>query len=597
MDVHQILGPGKYEIIYEDDPRALSVLRHSASHVLAAAVKRLWPETKLGIGPATEEGFYYDFEFGFQFEEILLEKIEKEMQKIVNENQPFEREIWTKEQAEEFFKNKGETYKLELLAEIPDEYVSIYRNGDFTDLCKGPHVESTGILKNFKLLSVAGAYWKGDEHNPMLTRIYGTAFFSAEDLEDFLHKREEAKRRDHRRLGKELELFSINPIAGPGLVLWHPKGATVRMILEDFLRQEHIKRGYLPVYSPHIMRRQLWEISGHWENYRDYMFFIENVEGDSYAVKPMNCPAHILVYKSKTRSYRDLPIKYFELGTVYRFEKSGVLHGLLRVRGFTQDDAHIFCTPDQLEDQILNVIEFVEYIMKIFGFDYQVYVGTMPEQHLGSEEVWQRATSALVNALRRKNMNFEIEEGEGAFYGPKIDVVLKDAIGREWQGATIQVDFNLPERFEMEYIGPDGRPHRPVMIHRAILGSLERFFGTLIEHYAGAFPTWLAPVQVKILTISQKFNEYAQKVLKNLQENGLRVEGDFSDERMNAKIRRAQIEKVPYIVIIGAKEQENKKITVRRRDGKNISLIELSEFLKKINSEINEKSLQLKVDV
>ncbi len=581
------------KLLTPEDREALEILRHSASHVLAAAVLRLYSDAKPGIGPAIETGFYYDFKFPEPISAEDLEKIENEMGKIVEENQPFERKEVSKEEALELFKNNP--FKKELIEGI-DGKITIYQNGEFVDLCRGPHVPSTSWVKNFKLLSLAGAYWRGDERNPMLTRIYGTAFFSKEDLEAYLNSIEEAKKRDHRKLGRELDLYSINENSGPGLVLWHPNGAMVRWLLEEFLRKEHYKRGYLPVYTPHIMRLKLWEISGHLENYRENMFFVEPIEGDPYAVKPMNCPAHILIYKSRPRSYRELPIRFFELGTVYRYERSGVLHGLLRVRGFTQDDAHIFTTPEMLTEEIEKVMDFVEYIMKTFGFTYSVYVGTMPEKHLGSEEIWEKATNSLTEALKRRNIDFEVEEKGGAFYGPKIDITLNDSLGREWQSATIQVDFNLPERFDVTYIDRDNSEKRTVMIHRAIFGSIERFFGVLIEHFAGAFPTWLAPVQVKILPVSDKFMDYARKVEEVLREHEIRVFLDQSGDRLGAKIFKAQKEKIPYMLIIGGKEMEAGSISIRTRTGKEIKGVPLGTFIENIKREIENKSLSLIFD-
>ncbi len=569
------------------------ILRHSASHIMAQAVIHLFgKDVKYAIGPAIENGFYYDFDLEHSFTPEDLKKIETEMKKIVKEDYPFERKVVSKEEAVKLFEKLNQTYKLEIISEIPDDTVSIYTQGDFTDLCRGPHIPSTGYLKNFKLLSVAGAYWRGDEKNKMLQRIYGTAFATKEKLKNYLHFLEEAKKRDHRKLGKELDLFSINENVGPGLILWHPKGAMIRKVIEDFWKDEHIKRGYQFLYTPHIARVDLWKISGHWDFYRENMFSPMEVDKGLYMVKPMNCPFHIMVYKSKMRSYRDLPIRYAELGTVYRYEKSGVLHGLLRVRGFTQDDAHLFVTEEQLEDEIIGVLDFTKYMIETFGFDkYNIYLSTRPEKYVGSLENWELATNALKIAVEKLGLPYKIDPGEGVFYGPKIDVKLVDALGREWQGPTVQVDFNLPERFDVTYIGKDGKEHRPIMLHRVVLGSMERFFGTLIEQYAGAFPLWLAPVQVKIVPISDAHKEYAKKVYNLLFENGIRVELDDRNEKMNAKIRNAEKEKVPYILIIGDREVSENTVSVRKRRKGNLGAQGINEFLERVLKEIKEKTI------
>jgi threonyl-tRNA synthetase len=568
------------------------ILRHSASHIMAQAVLHLFPNAKYTIGPAIENGFYYDFDLEHTFTPDDLAKIEEEMRKIVKANFPFHRKVISKKEAEKFFSEKGQTYKLEILSEIPDDTVSIYTQGDFTDLCRGPHIPSTGYLKNFKLLSVAGAYWRGDEKNKMLQRVYGTAFATKDRLKKYLNFLEEAKKRDHRKLGKELDLFSINENVGPGLILWHPKGATIRMVIEDFWKKEHRKRGYQFLYTPHIARVDLWKISGHWDFYRENMFSPMEVDKGQYMVKPMNCPFHIMVYKSQMRSYRDLPIRYAELGTVYRYEKSGVLHGLLRVRGFTQDDAHLFVTPEQLEDEIIGVLDFTKFMIETFGFEkYNIYLSTRPEKYVGSLENWELATNALKIAVEKLHLPYKIDPGEGVFYGPKIDVKLVDALGREWQGPTVQVDFNLPERFDVTYIGKDGNPHRPIMLHRVVLGSMERFFGTLIEQYAGGFPTWLAPVQVKIVPIAEAHVEYAKKVYQELFNNDIRVELDLRNEKMNAKVRDAEKEKVPYILVIGGKEVENGTVSVRKRKKGNLGPVSLSAFLDRIKKEIKDKTI------
>ncbi len=588
LDLNEpINDSGSLEFITEDSEEALEILRHSAAHVMAEAVKELFPKAKVTIGPSIENGFYYDFEYDPGFTPEDLKKIEKKIDYLIKKNNPFIKKIVSKEEAVNFFKQQGESYKVEIIKELPDtEEVKLYSQGNFTDLCRGPHIPSTGKIKAFKLLNVAGAYWRGDENNKMLQRIYGTAFFSKEDLKKYLDFLEEAKKRDHRRLGKELDLFSINEEAGAGFIIWHPKGTMLRMLLEDFEKKEHIKRGYEPVIGPQILKLDLWKKSGHYENYRENMYFTE-IDGQEYGIKPMNCLSHMLIYKSKIRSYRDLPIRYFELGTVYRHEKSGVLHGLLRVRGFTQDDAHILCTPEQLNDEIINIINFVKDVMEIFGFSYSMEISTRPEKSIGSDEDWERATFALENALKSNNLPYEINEGDGAFYGPKIDVKLKDAIGREWQCATIQCDFTLPQKFDLTYIGEDGQKHRPVMLHRVILGSIERFIGILIEHFVGAFPVWIAPVQAVILPVSEKFLDYSEKVYTFLLENDIRVELDRRNEKLGFKIREAQLQKIPYMIIVGEKEVEEESISVRKRTKEDLGSIKIEEFIDKIKDDVN----------
>jgi threonyl-tRNA synthetase len=566
----------------EDD--ALLKLRHSASHVMAQAVQEFFPGVKLAIGPSTEDGFYYDFDYEGTFSPDDFPKLEARMKEIVAQDHPFEQEEISKEEALEFFQKRGEIYKVELLQAIEDETVTLYRHDAFVDLCRGPHVRSTGGIKAFKLLSVAGAYWRGDEHNKMLQRIYGTAFPTQKELEEYLAILEEAKRRDHRRLGQELDLFSIHEDAGAGLVIYHPKGALLRSILEDFERHEHLKRGYHLVIGPQILKLDLWKQSGHFDNYKDYMYFTE-VEEQEYALKPMNCLAHMLIYKSRQRSYRDLPLRYFELGTVHRHERSGVLHGLLRVREFTQDDAHILCRPDQLHEEIRAILIFVKDVMAVFGFPYELEVSTRPEKSIGSNADWEMATQALLAVLDDEGLAYEVNEGEGAFYGPKIDVKLQDALGRRWQCATIQCDFTMPERFDLSYIGSDGEKHRPVMLHRVILGAMERFIGILIEHFGGAFPLWLAPVQAVILTVTDRNIPYGEGVYQRLSEEGIRVEQDFRNEKLGFKIREAQVQKIPYMLVIGDKEQETKTIAPRRRDGTDLKGIELEKFLTLINTE------------
>jgi len=568
------------------ESKDLNVLRHSTAHVMAQAVKHLFNGVKIAIGPAIESGFYYDFDYERPFTPEDLKKIEKEMQNIIEQDLPFVREEIDKKEAIKLFTELKEPYKLELLEDIDEDKVSIYRNGDFVDLCRGPHIDSTGQIKAFKLLSVAGAYWRGDEHNRQLQRIYGTSFYSKEELENHLKMIEEAKRRDHRKLGRELDLFSINDEAGAGLVIYHPKGALLRTIIEDFEKKAHLKRGYQIVIGPQILKVDLWKRSGHYETYREHMYFTK-VDDVEYGIKPMNCLAHMLIYKSQIRSYKDLPIRYFELGRVLRHEKSGVLHGLARVREFTQDDAHILCRPDQLNEEIEGIIKFVQDVMGVFGFKYEMEVSTRPEKSIGSDEDWERATQALIQSLENNNLPYEINEGEGAFYGPKIDFKLTDALGRKWQCATIQCDFTMPERFDLTYIGKDDKKHRPVMLHRVILGSLERFIAVLIEHYAGAFPTWLSPVQVKVLTITDRQLEYGKKIFSLLEDSNIRVEADFRNEKLGFKIREAQLLKVPYMIILGDNEMVQQNITVRKRSGEQIKSININEFIKKLKEEVD----------
>jgi threonyl-tRNA synthetase len=563
--------------------RGLDVLRHSAAHIMAQAVKELFPSTKLTFGPATESGFYYDFDYERPFTPQDLEKIEERMAEIVKQNLPFIRREVSKEEAVKTFREKGETYKIEHLEELPDR-VSLYSQGDFTDLCEGPHVPASGRIKAFKLLNVSGTYWRGDARNQVLQRIYGTAFPDPKALEEYLLMLEEARKRDHRKLGKDLDLFSIQDEAGPGLVIYHPKGALLRMVLEDFEKREHLKRGYQIVIGPQLLRLDLWKQSGHFENYKEKMYFTK-VEGAEYGIKPMNCLAHMLIYKSHLRSYRDLPLRYFELGTVHRHEKSGELHGLLRVRGFTQDDAHILCRPDQLNDEIGAIIEFVDDVMKIFGFEYEMELSTRPEKSIGTDEDWERATQALLLALKGKDLPFEINEGDGAFYGPKIDVKLKDALHRRWQCATIQVDFAMPERFDLTYVGSDGERHRPVMLHRVILGAMERFIGVLIEHYAGAFPVWLSPVQAILLTVTDRHIPYAEKAYRELIRKEIRIEKDFRNEKLGFKIREAQLQKIPYMLVVGDREEKEETLSPRKRSGEAMKAMKIEEFVSLVQSE------------
>jgi threonyl-tRNA synthetase len=566
--------------------KGLEILRHSTSHVMAQAVKELFPTVKLTFGPSTENGFYYDFDYDRTFTTQDLEMIEKRMSDIVAKDEPFIMREVSKEEAIKTFQELGETYKVEHLEELPGR-VSLYRQGSFLDLCGGPHIPSTGRIKAFRLLNVSGTYWRGDARNKVLQRIYGTAFPDQQALEEFIHMLEEARKRDHRKLGRELDLFSLSEEAGPGLVIYHPKGALLRTILEDFEKKEHLKRGYQIVIGPHLLRLDLWKQSGHFENYRDKMYFTK-VEDVEYGIKPMNCLAHMLIYKSQIRSYRDLPIRYFELGTVYRHEKSGELHGLLRMRGFTQDDAHILCRPDQLNDEICSIIEFVDDVMGIFGFEYEMELSTRPEKSIGANEDWERATQALMNALKTKNLPYDVNEGEGAFYGPKIDVKLKDALNRRWQCATIQVDFAMPERFDLTYVGSDGERHRPVMLHRVILGAMERFIGVLIEHYAGAFPVWLSPTQAILMTVTDRQLPYAEDVYKQLTQKGVRVEKDFRNEKLGFKIREAQVQKIPYMLVIGDREVKEGSISPRKRSGETLKPMSVEDFVKQIESEYPE---------
>ena len=558
----------------------LSILRHSISHVMAHAVQDVFKGAKVTIGPSIEDGFYYDFEYSETFTLDDFEKIEKRMKEIVASDYPFVREEMPREKAVEIFRQKGEDYKVELINDLPADVsiVSIYRDGDYIDLCRGPHIPSTGKIKAFKLLSVAGAYWRGDEKNKMLQRIYGTGFADRKQLEDYLNLLEEAKKRDHRRLGRELDLFQVNDEAGAGLIIFHPKGMLLRYLIEDWERKEHLKRGYDMVMGPQILKVDLWKKSGHFDHYRDNMYFTE-VDEQTYGIKPMNCLSHMLIYKSKIRSYRDLPLRYFELGTVHRHEKTGVLHGLMRVRQFTQDDAHILCAPEQLNSEIRAIADFVNYAMGIFGFEYEVELSTRPEHSIGSDADWELATRALENALKDNGISYEVNEGDGAFYGPKIDFKLKDALKRKWQCATIQCDFTLPERFDLNYIGADGEKHRPVMLHRVILGAIERFMGVLIEHYAGAFPVWLSPTQCVLLTVTDKHIPYAQTVHERLIEAGIRSEKYFENEKLGYKIRQAQMQKMPYMLVIGDKEMEAGTVSPRARDGQNLGAMPVEQFI------------------
>lgn len=591
----EIDSSAKLEPVYVDSQEGLQILRHSAAHVMAEAVKALFPGVKVTIGPAIKDGFYYDFDYKRPFDANDLPKIESKMAEIIRKDLPFIRSEVPSDEAIEFFKSQGETYKVELIEDLSEEVVSIYKQGNFTDLCRGPHLPSTGKIRAFHLTHVAGAYWRGDETKAMLSRIYGIAFADQESLNTYLENLEEAKKRDHRKLGPELDLFSIQDDVGPGLILWHPKGGTIRTIIEDFWRQEHYKAGYDIVYSPHIGRAKLWQTSGHLDYYQENMYSPMDIEGQEFYIKPMNCPFHITIYRSRIRSYRELPLRWAEMGTVYRYERSGVLHGLLRVRGFTQDDAHIFCRPDQIEDEILNCLDLTLHLLRSFGFyEYEVMLSVRdPERkkkYIGNDEMWEMAEGSLVNALERRELSYRREEGEAVFYGPKIDIKIKDALGRAWQCTTIQFDFTLPERFNMTFIGKDGQEHRPYMVHRALLGSLERFFGILIEHYGAAFPVWLAPVQVIILTITDRNIPYGEDLLKILSDTGVRAEKDFRNQKLSFKVREAQTKKIPYMVIIGDKEMETGNVTVRLRDGHNLPPMPPTELIDRIKNEVKLKS-------
>jgi threonyl-tRNA synthetase len=563
----------------------VDVLRHSTSHLMAQAVKELYPRAKVAIGPSIENGFYYDFDYAPGFTEDDLPKIENRMREIAEKDLPIERRVMNKADALDLFKRMGEDFKVELIEALGDDEISVYTQGAFTDLCRGPHLSSTGAIKAFKLLSLAGAYWRGDEKNAMLTRIYGTAFTDEESLDRYLQFMEEVKKRDHRRLGKDLDLFSISDEVGAGLVIYHPNGALLRYLLEDFERKEHLKRGYNFVVGPHLAKLDMWKRSGHYDNYRENMYFTK-IDDVDYGVKPMNCLSHIMVYKSTIRSYRDLPLRYFELGTVLRHEKSGVLHGLLRVREFTQDDAHIFLRQDQLHEEILNIIEFIRDVMGVFGFEYEMEISTKPEKHIGSDEDWDKAEKALKEVLDSQGLPYDINEGDGAFYGPKIDVKLKDAIGRKWQCATIQCDFALPERFDLHYVDSDNQRKRPVMLHRVILGALERFIGILIEHYGGRFPLWLAPIQVMIMSITDDQAEYVKSLRDTMATRDIRAETDTRNEKLSLKVREGVMKKIPYLVIAGKNEMNAGTISVRVREGGELKDIKAQDFIERVTEEI-----------
>jgi len=572
------------------DGEKLEIMRHSAAHVLAEAVQSIFPEAKFGIGPAIENGFYYDFDLPRPLTSDDLPLIEAKMREIITADVPFTRQEVTKKKAQALF--AAQPYKLELIDEIPDEKVSLYKEGKFLDLCRGPHVGSTGEIRALKLLSIAGAYWRGSERRPMLQRVYGVAFETEEALAEHLKKLDEAAKRDHRKLGKELDLFSLHEEAGPGLVHWHPKGAVIRRIIEDLWKDEHIKRGYELVYTPHIAKLDLWKTSGHWEFYRDYLYSPMEVEGQEYIIKPMNCLGHILIYKTSHHSYRELPLRYAELGTVYRYERSGVLHGLSRVRGFTQDDAHIFCRFDQLEDEVASVLELALFMMDTFGFtDYRVFLSTRPEKYAGTLQAWEEATETLSRALARQGLPYSIDPGEGVFYGPKIDIKFEG-----WQGPTIQVDFNLPSRFNVAYTGEDGQEHLVAMVHRTVLGSMERFLASLIEHYGGAFPVWLAPVQVVIIPVADRHLEYAHKLGAELKGEGVRVEVDGRSETVNLKIRQAQLDKIPYMLVVGDKEVAASTVSVRRRSGEKLDSRPFASFKQNLKAAIVSRTQGLQLD-
>ena len=568
----------------------LEIMRHSASHVMAEAVQSMFPEAKFGIGPAIKDGFYYDFDLPRNLTPDDLPLIENKMREIIASDMPLVRKEVTREAARKLFADQP--YKLELIDELPDEKVSTYQQGSFTDMCRGPHLDSTGKIKAFKLLSVAGAYWRGDEHRPMLQRIYGVAFDTQKALDEHLRKLEEAARRDHRKLGKELDLFSIQDEFGPGLVLWHPKGSVIRRVIEDFWKDEHVKSGYDIVYTPHLARMDLWKTSGHLEFYREYLYSPMDVEGQNYIVKPMNCLGHILIYKTRLRSYRELPIRYAELGTVYRYERSGVLHGLSRVRGFTQDDAHIFCRFDQLEDEVVGVLDLALFMIDTFGFsNYQILLSTRPDKYAGSAQIWEEATDTLRRALERSKTAYEVDPGEGVFYGPKIDIKFESALGKAWQGPTIQVDFNLPQRFDVTYIGEDGQEHLVAMIHRTVLGSMERFLATILEHYGGNFPVWLAPVQARIIPVADRHLDYAHKLEVELKAEGIRAEVDARSERINLKIRQAQLDKIPYMLVVGDKEIDTSTMSIRLRSGEQLSDQPFRSFQDTIKTAIAGKAM------
>ncbi|MBM9536241.1 threonine--tRNA ligase [Desulfobulbus alkaliphilus] len=590
LDLSSSLGEdGTLEPISVYSETGQEILRHSTAHIMALAVKELYGDAvKVAIGPAIEDGFYYDFDREKPFSPDEFEQIEQKMAEIVNNRLPFHRREMSRDEAIARFEQHGETYKVELLSEMDTNTVSVYSHGSFVDLCRGPHVPDSSWLKVFKLLRVAGSYWRGDEKRQMLTRIYGTAFADKKELQQYLTRLEEARKRDHRRLGRQLGLFTIQDEVGPGLILWQPRGALLRRLIEDFWKDEHYRHGYQLLYTPHIARQDLWKTSGHLDFYGDNMYSAMEIDEVMYQLKPMNCPFHIGIYNADKHSYREFPIRWCELGTVYRYERTGALHGLMRVRGFTQDDAHIFCRPDQLEEEIFNILDFNLHILKTFGFaEYDVFLSTRPKKYVGSDEHWDLSTQALKQALEKKQLQYQIDPGEGVFYGPKIDIKIKDQLGRSWQCSTIQVDFNLPERFRMRYTGEDGGEHQPIMIHRALMGSLERFIGVLIEHYAGAFPLWMAPEQARIMNITDDQGEYCQQVYTQLRQRGIRIEQDVRNEKLNYKIREAQIMKIPYMLIVGQREKEEGTITVRKKDGQNLPPMTPDAFCDLVSAESN----------
>jgi threonyl-tRNA synthetase len=588
-DLSMPLGPeSELEPIYIQSEEGMEILRHSISHVMAMAVRELFPGVKVAIGPAVKDGFYYDFDYKRPFREDDLPLIEEKMKEIIKADLPFVRKELPVSEAMAFFKNEGEDYKAEIIEDLDADNVSLYMQGSFNDLCRGPHIPSSGMIKAFHLIKVAGAYWRGDEHRPMLSRIYGIGFPDHKQLKKHLNMLEEARKRNHVKLGAELDLFSSHEEIGAGMVVWHPNGAMLRHLLEDFEIKEHLKKGYELVKGPELLKSELWKKSGHWDNYGENMYFSE-IDGVSYGMKPMNCLSHMLIYGSKIRSYRDLPQRYFELGVVHRHERSGALNGLFRVREFMQDDAHILCAPDQLNDEIKKILDFVKEVMGIFDFDYELEISLRPEKSIGSDEDWELAEKALAKAMDELGLDYEINEGDGAFYGPKIDVKLEDALGRKWQCASIQCDFALPERFDLNFIGQDGKKHRPVMIHRVILGALERFIGILIEHYAGAFPAWLAPVQVAVLSVKDQNIAFCEKIAEKLLSAGIRVVSDFRSEKLGLKVREAQVKKIPYMLIIGDKECDENGVSPRKRNGQKLSLMGVNEFIDLINEECKEK--------
>ncbi len=578
-----------------DSAEGREVYRHSSTHIMAQAVKELFPAAQLTIGPALEDSFYYDFAFERPFTPEDLQRIEERADEIIKRNLTITRREYSKQEAIDFFRARGEHYKVELIQGFPDgEPITAYTQGDFVDLCRGPHLPTTGSVGAIKLLTTAGAYWRGDERNPMLQRIYGTSFPTKAEVDAYLARLEEIKRRDHRKVGKELDLISIQDEIGPGLVLWHPKGAAIRLLIENFWREQHIRDGYQLVYSPHTARLDLWKTSGHLDYYRENMFPSMKLEGSEYQLKPMNCPYHIMIYQSHLRSYRDLPIRYGELGTVYRYERTGVLHGLMRVRGFTQDDAHLFCRPDQMEHEVSRVLDFTFFVLQTFGFhQFEVFLSTRPKESVGGDEHWTLATSALEAALKSRNISFHLDPGGGAFYGPKIDIKIKDALGRSWQCSTVQVDFNNPERFELSYIGEDGKAHRPIMIHRALMGSIERFFGILIEHYGGAFPTWLAPVQAVVMNITDHQQDYVTAVVAQLKAAGFRAEADLRNEKIGFKIREAEKAKVPFMLVAGNREMQDGTLSVRGRSGSNVGSKTVAEVLDLLQAEVKHAQREL----